>query len=215
MRRPFGDRPRLQAVERGHHAGGIAVEAVVDHGHAVGGLLHAASAHDADVAEFCRQRRLIEAGGMDRGQRRQRILQAMRRAGRQAEFDLLAADIRPTTFQLSPLREHGSSRAPRTPSPKRMILPFHSGASTSAGSTSTPSFGKPCAMLTFSRRIASRLPSFSRCTGCTFTTSATVGRVRFAQPRDFAGLVHAHFDHPQRRHAGRHCTASAARPRNC
>ena len=32
-------------------------------------------------------------------------------------------------------------------------------------------------MLTFSRRIASRLPSFSRCTGCTLTTSATVGRV--------------------------------------
>ena len=32
-------------------------------------------------------------------------------------------------------------------------------------------------MLTFSRRIASRLPSFSRCTGCTFTTSATVGCV--------------------------------------
>ena len=32
-------------------------------------------------------------------------------------------------------------------------------------------------MLTFSRRIAPRLPSFSRCTGCTFTTSATVGPV--------------------------------------
>ena len=32
-------------------------------------------------------------------------------------------------------------------------------------------------MLIFSRRIASRLPSFSRCTGCTLTTSATVGFV--------------------------------------
>src|SRR5262249_22491097 len=61
-------------------------------------------------------------------------------------------------------------------SPKRMVLPFHSGALTSGGSTSTPSLGRPCAIETFSRRIASRLPSFSRCTGCTLTTSATVGR---------------------------------------
>ena len=32
-------------------------------------------------------------------------------------------------------------------------------------------------MRSISCRIASRLPSFSRCTGCTLTTSATVGRV--------------------------------------
>ena len=40
-----------------------------------------------------RQRRRIETGGMDRGQRRQRILQPVRRAGRQAERDLLAGDV--------------------------------------------------------------------------------------------------------------------------
>ena len=112
------------------------------------------------------------------------------------------------------LAPHASAPAPRTPSPKRTTLPFHSGASTSAGSTSTPSLGRPCAMLTFSRRIASRLPSFSRCTGCTFTTSATVGRVsslsRAISPVWFMPISTTHT-----LASGWHCTASAARPRNC
>ena len=80
------------------------------------------------------------------------------------------------TSQLSPRAVCCSSRTSDAP-PKRTILPVHSGAFTSTGNTSTPSLGSPRTILTFSRRIASRLPSFSRCTGCTLTTSATVGRV--------------------------------------
>ena len=40
------------------------------------------------------QRRCIEVSGMDRRQRGQRVLQTMRRARRQVERDLLAADLR-------------------------------------------------------------------------------------------------------------------------
>src|SRR5206468_2026655 len=75
-------RPRLQATERGHHAGRVAVKTVVDHGDAMGHLLHTTAGHDADMIEFFRQRRRIQARGMDRRQRGQRVLQAMRRTGR-------------------------------------------------------------------------------------------------------------------------------------
>ena len=86
-------RPRLQAAERGHHAGRIAVETVVDHGDAMGRLLDAAAGHDANMVELFGQRRRIEARRMDRRQRGQRVLQAVRRTGRQAEFDWLAVHI--------------------------------------------------------------------------------------------------------------------------
>ena len=77
--------PRLQAVEGGDHAGGVTVKAVVDQGGAADRLLDAAAGHDADLVEFWRERRGIEAGGVDGGERRERVLQAMRRAGRQAQ----------------------------------------------------------------------------------------------------------------------------------
>ena len=112
---------------------------------------------------------------MDRRQRRQRILQPVRRAGGQAERDRLAADFGDDIPALAAggvlqfLHIGSLAEANHPAAPFRRCQ--------SAGNTSTPSSGRPCAMLTFSRRIASRLPSFSRCTGCTLTTSATVGLV--------------------------------------
>ena len=132
-------RPRLQAVERRDHAGRIAVEAVVDHGDAAGGLLDPAAGHDADLVEFvCASARRIEAGGMDRRQRRQRVLQAMRRAGRQAEVRSACRRLRavhvPALAMRGVLQLAHLGCAAEADDPCRSIP----ARSTSAGNTSTP-----------------------------------------------------------------------------
>ena len=213
MRRPAVDRPRLQAVQRRRHARRIAVKAVVDHGDAAGGLLDPAPGHDADMAELVRQRRCVETGGIDRRQRRQRILHAMRRAGRQAELDLLATDLGADIPALAARGMVQFAHLRRLAEADDLAVPFRR---LDVGRQHQHAVLRQAArdadLLAADRFEAAELFQMHRL----HVHHQRHGRLRqFAQPRDFAGLVHAHFHHPQRSRSDRHCTASAARPRNC
>ncbi len=142
---------------------------------------HAAPGHDADMVELVAPapQRSRPAAWMRR-QRRQRVLQAVRRAGRQAERRLACRCTSACTSQLSPLRAtcvqlaHRRIRRRSERSCRSIPAPRHPIGQHQHAVVRRPGLAR-CS--TFSRRIASRLPSFSRCTGCTFTTSATVGCV--------------------------------------
>ena len=143
-------------------------------------LLDAAPGHDADLAELRapapphRDRAGMDA---DASAASAFCADAARRASGSKAICLptTCADDVPALA----MRARDSAARTSDAPPKRselLPLPFRR-IRRRRGSTSTPSCGRPCEISTFSRRIASRLPSFSRCTGCTLTTSATVGRV--------------------------------------